>query len=239
MSIDAISPSWQHLLFKFFGILTSIIASLAWLATVAALFGLWAEDDFIRYGYDDGDVVFISNVGARYKAAFIIGTVLTGIFFVLTLIFTKLCFDMENKQQFKRSISIVSIIFGIISSISLILLAILDSINHTRAHYTFTGLFIVFTFLSAMFSIIYRLSYNQVNLAINLRVIFVSLAIPLVITFVVMGTIQKPDNQTQLQSVAASLEWSIAILFILYLTSFALDLLLSNNATLNICKIFF
>ncbi|CAF0873807.1 unnamed protein product [Rotaria sp. Silwood1] len=219
MSIDAISPSWQHLLFKFFGILTSIIASLAWLATVAALFGLWAEDDFIRYGYDDGDVVFISNVGARYKAAFIIGTVLTGIFFVLTLIFTKLCFDMENKQQFKRTI--------------------LDSINHTRAHYIFTGLFIVFTFLSAMFSIIYRLSYNQVNLAINLRVFFVSLAIPLVITFVVMGTIQKPDNQTQLQSVAASLEWSIAILFILYLTSFALDLLLSNNATLNICKIFF
>ncbi|CAF2503250.1 unnamed protein product [Rotaria sp. Silwood2] len=229
MSIDAISSSWQHSLFKFLGVLSSIIASLAWLATIAALFDLWAKDDFIRYEHNDGDVVYVSNVGSRHKPTFIIGTVVTGTFFVLTLIFTKLCFDMENRRRYKRNISIVSIVFGMIASISLILLAIFDSINHKGAHYTFTGLFIIFTLLSAAFSIIYRFSHNQGNLAINLRVLFVAVVIPLVITFVVMGALKRPDNEIQLKSVAASLEWSISILFILYLALFALDLLLTGR----------
>jgi hypothetical protein len=226
MSIGAISPSSRHLLFKFLGLLTSTIASLVWLATIAALFGLWAADDFVRYDSDDGEVAYISNVGARHKTVFIIGTALTGTFFVLTLIFTKLCFDMENRRRFKRGVSITSIIFGIIASISLLLLAILDSINHKGAHYTFTGLFIVFTLLSAIFTVIYRFSRNEVNIAVYIRVCFISLVIPLAITFAVMTIIKEPDDQTQLKSVAASIEWSIAILFVFYLALFTLDLLI-------------
>jgi hypothetical protein len=52
------------------------------------------------------------------------------------------------------------------------------------------------------------------------------MVIPLAITFVVMSVIKRPSDQTQLKSVAASIEWSIAILFIFYLALFALDLLL-------------
>jgi hypothetical protein len=226
MSIGAISPSWKHLLFKFFGVLSSVIASLVWLATIAALFGLWAKDHFIRYDYDDGEVSYISDVGARHKAVFIVGTALTGTFFVLTLIFTKLCFDMETRRRFKRGVSIISIILGIIAGISLLLLSILDSINYKGAHYTFTGLFIVCTLLSAISNIIYRFSRDQFNLAVCIQVLFVSLVIPLAITFVVTSAIKRPSNQTQLKSVAASIEWSIAILFALYLALFALDLLL-------------
>ena len=226
MSIGAISPSWQHVLFKYLGVLSSTIASLAWLATIVALFALWAVDDFIRYGSDDGEVAYISNVGARHKTVFIIGTAITGTFFVFTLILTKICFDMENRRRFKRGVSIASIIFGIIASISLLLLAILDSINHKGAHYTFTGLFILCTLISAVFTIVYRYSHDRVNLTIYIRVLFVSMVIPLIITFVVMTVIRQPNDQTQLRSVAASIEWTIAILFIAYLALFALDLLL-------------
>lgn len=226
MSVSAISSSRKHLLYKWLGISSAIIACLAWIATIAALFGQWAKDDFVRYEYDDGEVAYISNVGARHKSTFISGTAITGTFFVVTLIFTKLCFDTENRRTHKRGISITSIVFGIIASISLLLLSILDSINHKGAHYTFTGLFLVFTLLSAIFTIIYRSSHNQVNLAVYLRVLFVSIVIPLAITFVIVSLIKRPEDQTQLKSVGASLEWSIAILFDIYLALFALDLFL-------------
>jgi 4-amino-4-deoxy-L-arabinose transferase-like glycosyltransferase len=226
MSVGGISPSWKHSVTKILGILASLIAALVWLATIATLFGLWARDHFIRYDYDDGEVAYISNVGARHKAVFIVGTALTGIFFVLTLIFTKLCFDLETRRRFKRGVSIVSIVFGVIASISLLLLAIFDSVNYKGAHYTFTGLFIVCTLISAIFTIAYRFSRNELNLSVNIRVLFVTLVIPLAITFVVMTVIKEPNNETQLKSVAASMEWSIAILFVFYLALFSLDLLL-------------
>lgn len=222
-----VSLSRRQSLVKLSGILASILAALIWLATIATLFGLWARDDFIRYEYDDGDVAYISNVGARHKAVFIVGTALTGTLFVLTLIFTKLYFDMETRRRLKRGVSITSIICGIIAGISLCLLAILDSVNYKGAHYTFTGLFIVFTLLSAIFSIAYRFTRNEVNLAINLRVLFVALVIPFAITFVVMSLIQRPESDTRLRSVAAVIEWSIAILFIVYLALFALDFILN------------
>jgi hypothetical protein len=228
MSIGAVSSSLKHLLFKSLGLLSSTIASLAWLATIVALFALWAVDGFIRYDYDDGQVAYISNVGARHKTVFIVGTAITGTFFVLTLIFTKICFDMEDRRRFKRGVSIASIIFGIIAGISLLLLSILDSINHKGAHYTFTGLFIVCTLISAILTIVYRFSHDEINLTVYIRVSFVSFVIPLAITFVVMSVIKRPSNQTQLKSVAASIEWSIAILFIFYLALFTLDLLIYN-----------
>lgn len=234
MSVCTISPSRQHLFFKAFGVFVSIISSLVWLATIATLFGLWAKDDFIRYEFDDGNIEYISNVGARHKTVFVVGTALTGTFFVLTLIFTKLCFDREHRRRFKKSISIVSIILGIIASLSLMLLAIFDSVNHKGAHYTFTGLFVAFTLLSAIFSIIYRFSRNEINLAVNLRILFVSLVTPLVITFIVMSLIKRSNDETQLRSVGACMEWSIAILFALFLTIFALDLLLNCKCDVNI-----
>ncbi|UJR34407.1 hypothetical protein I4U23_021814 [Adineta vaga] len=220
-----VSPSWQHLLFRIIGILSSVIASLAWLSTIAALFGLWGRDGFIQYNSDDGEVVYISDVGAVHKTAFIVGTSITGTFFVLTLVFTKLCFDMENRRRFKRGVSIISIVCGFIGAASLILLSIFDSMDHSGAHYTFTGLFIVFTLLSAIFTIIYRFSRNQLNFTVSLRAIFVGVVIPLAITFVVMGTIKGPNNVLTLKSVGASIEWSIAIIFIFYLIIFALDLI--------------
>lgn len=228
MSFDTASPSRRHAVAKFLGILTSIFGALVWLATIATLFGLWARDDFIQYEYDDGDVAYISNVGARHKAVFIVGTALTGLLFILTLILTKICFDAETRRRLKRGVSITSIVFGVIAGLSLCLLAILDSVNYKGAHYAFTGLFIVFTLLSAVFSIAYRFTRNEMNLVTNLRVLFVSLVVPLAIAFVVFSLIKRPATETQLKSVAASIEWSIALLFVVYLALFALDFILNS-----------
>ncbi|CAF1313310.1 unnamed protein product [Adineta steineri] len=228
MPVGAISPSWRHVVYKFFGVLTSVLASLVWLATITALFGLWAADGFVQYQPGEGDIVYISNVGAEYKTIFIVGAALTGVFFVLTLIFTKLCFDSETRRRFKKGVSITSIIFGILASVSLLLLSIFDSNNYTALHYTFTGLFITCTLISGIFSTIYRFSRNELNLAVYIRVLFVSVVIPLAICFVIFSVIPRPSDQTQLESVAASFEWTIAILFVLYLALFALDLILSG-----------
>ncbi|CAF1593075.1 unnamed protein product [Adineta ricciae] len=228
MSIGTPSLTRRHGIYKFIGILTSTLASLAWLATVITLFGLWgAEDDFTRYESDDGEVPYISSVGARHKTVFIVGAALTGVFFVLTLIFTRLCFDAQTKRRSKRWISLISLICGIIAAISLLLLSIFDSVNHSTLHFVFTGLFTAFTLLSAIFSTIYRFSRNEVNLAVYLRVLFISIVFPLAICFIVFSLINRPANQTQLLSVAAAFEWTIAILFIIYLALFALDLILS------------
>ena len=226
MSVGSISPSRAHFVSKVLGIIASIVASLVWLATIATLFGLWARDHFIRYEYDDGDVAYISNVGARHKPQFIVGTALTGTLYVITLILTKRTFDLETRRRFKRSVSILSIVFGVISGASLLLLAVFDSVNYKGAHYTFTGLFTVFTLLSAISTIVYRFSRNETNLAVLLRVLFVALIIPMAVTFVVLSLIKRPPSDTQLKSVAASHEWTIAILFVVYLALFALDLIL-------------
>ena len=175
MSVASVSPSRQHSVSKFLGILASVAASLVWLATIATLFGLWARDHFIRYEYDDGEVAYISNVGARHKTVFIVGTALTGTLYVATLILTKRTFDLETRRRFKRGVSIISIVFGIISGVSLLLLSVFDSVNHKGAHYTFTGLFTVFTLLSAIATIVYRFTRNETNLAVSLRVLFVAM----------------------------------------------------------------
>ncbi|UJR38420.1 hypothetical protein I4U23_031088 [Adineta vaga] len=228
MFLRTISSSKKQGIYRFLGILTSTLASLIWLGTIVALFALWGgEDDFTRYEYDDGEVPYISNVGARHKTVFVVGTSFTAVFFILTLIFTKLCFDAETRRRLKRGVSMTSIIFGIFAGISLVLLSVFDSVDHSTIHFVFTGLFTAFTLLSAIFSTIYRFSRNEINLAVYIRVLFISIVIPLAVCFVVFSLIKRPTDQTQLLSVAASFEWTIAILFVVYLILFALDLILS------------
>ena len=228
MSFASASSSRRQVWAKSLGIVSSLLGALVWLATIATLFGLWARDDFIHYEYDDGEVAYISNVGARHKAVFIVGTALTGSLFIVTLILTKLAFGVETRRRLRRGVSITSIVCGVIAGLSLCLLAILDSVNYKGAHYTFTGLFIVFTLLSALFNIAYRFTRQEMNLAINLRVLFVSLVVPLAISFVVLTLLKRPATETQLKSVAASIEWAIALLFVVYLALFALDFLLNS-----------
>jgi hypothetical protein len=203
----------------------SIISSVVWLATIVTLFGQWGKSGFIRYDGDDGEVAYISNVGAKFKPGFILGTVTIGLSYFLTLLFIKLYYDFEIERRF---FSLLSLLFCLIASVSLILLSIFDSINYKRAHYTFVGLFIVFTLLSAVLSILYRFKNDQFNWVLALRALLIGLYIPLIVVFIVTGAIGGKTSRTNLKSVAASIEWSLALLLVVYFGSFAIDLLIYN-----------
>ena len=209
--------------YRILGIITSIVSGLIWIATISVLFLRWGLDDFIRYDSDDGDIVYISNVGAVHKWGFILGTSTTGVPFFLTSLFTKLYYDLRNKRRSKRILSTLFVLSVFISAVSLILLSILDSVNHKNAHYTFVGLFIAFMLISAILLIIYRYNRNEVNWVLLLRSLLIGMFIVLIITFIVLGRIGQRDNRSNLKSVAAAIEWSLAILFVIYLFLFAFD----------------
>jgi hypothetical protein len=228
MKLNHPSHSRRRKVFRIIGIVMSIMASVIWFATVAVLFLRWGLDHFIRYDSDDGQVVYISNVSAKYKWGFILGTVATGISYVLTVLFVKLFYDSVVRQRFRQIASLLSFFCSFISSLSLILLSILDSIHYKRAHYTFVGLFIVFALLSGVLYIIYRFKTNKINWILGIYSLIIGMFIPLIITFIVFGTIGGRSDRSNLKSVAASIEWSLALLFALYLILFAFDLLFYN-----------
>lgn len=209
--------------YRILGILTSIVSGVIWIATISVLFLRWGLDDFIRYDSDDGDIVYISNVGAEHKWGFILGTSTTGVPFFLTSLFTKLYYDLTNKQRSKRILSTLFVLSVFISAVSLILLSILDSVNHKNAHYTFVGLFIAFILISSIFLIIYRYNRNELNWVLLLRSLLIGMFIVLIITFIVLGRIGQRDNRSNLKSVAAVVEWVLAILFAVYLFLYAFD----------------
>ena len=201
----------------------SIVSGVVWVATVATLFLRWGLDGFDRYDSDDGDIVYISNVGAKHKDGFILGTVTTGVPFFLTSLFTKLYYAVIYRRRLERILSSLFLLSVFISSVSLILLSIFDSVNHKNAHYTFVGLFIGFILLSAIFLIIYRFNRNELNITLSIRCLLVGMFIVLIISFIVLGRIGQRDNRSSLKSVAAVIEWSLAILFAVYLFLFAFD----------------
>lgn len=209
--------------YRILGIIMSIISGVIWVATISVLFLRWGLDDFVRYDSDDGDIVYISNVGAEHKWGFILGTSTTGVPFFLTSIFTKLYYDLIYKRRSKRIISTLFVLSVLISSVSLILLSILDSVNHKNAHYTFVGLFIGFILISSILLIIYRYNRNELNWVLLLRCLLIGMFVVLIITFVVLGRIGQRDNRSNLKSVAAVIEWSLATLFAIYLFLFAID----------------
>ncbi len=229
MTLNHPSRSRRRKVFKIVGIVMSIIASVIWFATVAVLFLRWGLDGFIRYDSDDGNIVAISNVCAKYKPGCILGTVTTGLPYFLTVFFVKLFYDLLLRQRFQRIISILLLFCVFISSLSLILLSIFDSVHYKGAHYTFAGLFIVFVLLSAILYIIYRFKNKQINWILGIYSLIIGLFIPLIITFIAIGAIGGRSNRSNLKSVAASFEWSLALLFALYLILFAFDLLFYNQ----------
>lgn len=226
MSLVRVSSWRQHSVIKILVVIMSITASVIWGATVTTLFIRWGLSEFVRYDSDAGEVEYISNVAAIYKLGSILGAAVTGISYFLTLNFAKLYFDFEKRRPLKRVASFMMIFFGFISSLSLLLLAIFDSIHYVAVHYTFAGLFIVFTLLTGLVYVVYRFNGDQFNLAVGVCILLIGMIIPLVITFVVCATIGERANRSNLKSVAASIEWAIAILFIVYFSLFSMDIIL-------------
>lgn len=104
-------------------------------------------------------ILYVTNVysyvGAVHKKAFISGGVITGVFFVASLIADRMLrhrYRLPNFVRHRESIfSFLAIIFGTIAALALILLTIFDADNHSTAHWIFTVIFIADVALNGIF----------------------------------------------------------------------------------------
>ncbi|KAI8822468.1 Frag1/DRAM/Sfk1 [Fimicolochytrium jonesii] len=134
-----------------------LCATLAWSATILTLLILWTANGTPHYKQDDADIVYISDVGAKYKAFFIVGTATTAVFFILTLITEYRLRRAERLVTFHhpraKFDSILALLFGAISGIALTMLAVFDANNHSTVHWILTLIFIFALGVSAAFTV--------------------------------------------------------------------------------------
>jgi len=220
-----------------------IFATAVWFATLLGLLLWWvATDDAKAYQRDEATVVFISDSGAAHKWFFILGTGLTLAGFTMTLLFERWLRHVDRipgtVRSRERTFDILAIVFGIAGSVALLLLSIFDAFNHSTIHWSLTVVFIVCIALCAIFQTaeIFALKKDhpdRKHLKRNaiIKIAVVTLAVILAICF--GGTYAACSGNggpaygsrcNIITSVAAALEWTIAMLYDLFLATFILDL---------------
>jgi hypothetical protein len=216
-----------------------ILSSTAWITTLLSLLILWLTDGRPRYEETSPDVAFISNIGSHFYRLFMIGSIITATFFVVTLF----VFIFYHHHLWKNRIGnikkprtwsdFVSFSFGIVASVALILLSIYDSQRYDDTHWIFTLIFAFSAILCALFNIVsISISRGMRRTKMSsfiLKIIFVILSTILVITMVSLmyscqshGRILVP-RCNELRSIAAILEWSLAALFFVFILTWVID----------------
>lgn len=225
------------------------IAAFAWLTTLLTLLTLWLKDGRPKYRITSPDVSFISNIGAFYKTVFIVGTLITAIFYLLTLIQFVL---VSRKRSRSRNIvnnningnnsngnvriwaDIIALLSGIISATSLALLAIFDSFNYENAHWIFTLLFSFTAIITAIFNLIalstLKKSGRWYFASFYLKIIFIILGSIILVSMIALLYSCKSitdrsltDKCNDFRSVSASMEWILGLLFFVLFGTWILD----------------
>ncbi|KXS14432.1 hypothetical protein M427DRAFT_81918, partial [Gonapodya prolifera JEL478] len=137
--------------------LPPVISSVVWSGTILALLLLWAaRDGAARYQPTNTTILYISDVGARYKSLFIAGATVSVIFFLLSITIDRHLRHVGYLPPALRKrewwFAVLSIFFAFVGSICIILLTIFDDVNHDATHWTLTLVFIIGLALSALFS---------------------------------------------------------------------------------------
>ncbi|GHJ88178.1 hypothetical protein NliqN6_4580 [Naganishia liquefaciens] len=225
----------------FFGpyVFFPVLAMGTWLGGLLALLGLWVHTGKPRYQNDEASVVFISDVGARYKTLFIIICSCTSAFYILTLFaerwlrhVDRLPSDVRRREQI---FDWIAIFFTCVGSAGLILLSIFDTFNHSTVHWSMTIVFIVGVALSAIFQSaeIWSLhkdhpDRNHLKRNSIYKLIVVTFAIAEAIAFGILYAICSGDAYTsrcnRVTSGAAAMEWAVAFTLIFYWLSLVMDL---------------
>ncbi|KAI8951387.1 Frag1/DRAM/Sfk1 family-domain-containing protein [Xylaria longipes] len=209
-----------------------ILSGVIWLGTLLGLFLHWVIDTHERVypSMEVGQTIaYISDVGAfELKPLFVVGCVLTTIFFDLSFIADRVLRHkgrlVPNTSLSEKVTSGLSIVFAIIGTIGLTFLSGFDTNRHPRLHDVFLVLFIAGYLVSALFLCweFQRLGkkYRQhriLRLSFWVKITFVIVELALAIGFGV--TRKQNDTNT-----AAILEWVIALIFSFYIFSFIIDL---------------
>jgi hypothetical protein len=106
---------------------------------------------------EDGQTIaYISDVGAtELQPLFIIGAILTSVFLDLAFIYERWLRHngrlIANGSTREKVLSVISILFAIVGTVGLILLAVFDTHSHPTLHIFFLGLFILGYMMSAIF----------------------------------------------------------------------------------------
>jgi uncharacterized membrane protein YbjE (DUF340 family) len=119
----------------------------------------WAATGTPHYASMDGNIPYISDVGASYlKPLFITGASITAVGFVASLFVERILRShgrlIENFRKRERVFSWLAILGSVIGGAGLILLTIFDTLRHSSLHRLFLLIFMVGVALSAVFSII-------------------------------------------------------------------------------------
>jgi len=210
-----------------------LIGAVMWFSTLLAMLITWLAQGRPRYVSQDGSIAYISDVGADIlKPLFIVGCVITGVSFFLSLSIERwLRHDgrlIPTMRRRERVFSSLAILGSFIGGAGLILLSIFDTKRHPSLHRVFLLVFILGVGFSAIFTVIeYRwISHDfyemrKLKIAYRVKGVIATLLILLAIAFAI--ALYEATN------VGAVLEWTIAFGYTFYLLTFFYDLRMSKG----------
>jgi hypothetical protein len=228
---------------RLLGVTCPLIAATAWLTTLLTLFLLWILNGKQRYELSAPRISYISNIGAFYQTVFIVGASITSFFFVATLI---LFLIRHNKLEKKHSnlqdapkqrliFDVLALLTGLVSAAALVLLTVFDSKDHDTTHWIFTLIFAFSAITCAIFNLISVAAFRRIRKSIEftyaLKMFFIitsTLVLGAMIYLLYSCTGSTPtgtltEKCDDIRSISAILEWSLGILFFIFLVTWVLD----------------
>ncbi|KXJ86547.1 Frag1/DRAM/Sfk1 [Microdochium bolleyi] len=225
-----------------------IVAGLIWLATLLALLLYWLVDTSSTYYPSMSPrqtIAFISDVGAStLKPLFVVGCVLTTLLLGVTLYldahlrrrrwrpfpsgqrhWRKLLLRTYDGSRTQRVLSRLTLASAGLGAAGLCLLSGFDTARYEALHRVFLLVFIVGYLASAIcicwqyqrLGKQYRIEQPSLRLSFYMKLAFVLVEFVLAVAFVALLFYGRHDA-------AAVLEWILALVFALYVMSFAIDL---------------
>jgi len=223
-----------------------LVSAVVWFGTVLALLIIWLANGSPQYEQSEHTIVYISDIGAKYKPLFIAGAAVTAVFFIATLLADRALRHRNRLPAFSHldeRFSVCAIVFGIIGSIALVLLTILDAFHHDTAHWILTAIFIIAIALNCVFNTLetHYLSrrypvLRRMRKSRNAKIALITIGIiAAVVMAILMGTCDEqnygPDDSqgdprrcNGQDSTAAVLEFVVAFIFAGFLATYVADL---------------
>ena len=221
-------------------VLSPLFSAIAWIITLCSLLVLWFEDGKPKSKVSSPSITFISGIGTFYDWIFITGSVITALFFVITLLqflFYKPRHYLLENSTFKQRFwaHLCALFLGTASMASLIALTILNNPQDESIHWILTLAFSFLVLLCASFNLIAiaggRHGGTPFYVSFALKILFIVLSTAILVTMIsLIYSCPTIPNQAltpscdKTRSISAILEWILGILFFVFVLSWTIDL---------------
>ena len=212
--------------------LLPLFSAFVWLGMLLGMLIYWCTSGRPHYPSmsPNQTIAYISDVGAfRLKPLFIAGSWTTVVLLDLGFVAERWLRHngrlAPNTSKIQKALSTISIVFAIAGACGLGLLSIFDTYHHGHLHDCLLLLFIAGYVLSAIFicaeyqrlGVHYR-EHRVLRMSFWIKLMFIILEVILAIVF-------AATTFGSHQTIAAGVEWTIALIFTFYVLSFVLDIL--------------